>query len=148
VPCDSFRDTILIIHVVGRNAESFGPDPYLNGLAFAQAVTAMTSQGIIAGGKHFLLNEQEANREYQSGGGMGGGGMGGGDMGGDGSSNGSASMSATSVVSPATATSSAASATSTSLTSSSSLGASYNSIVDDKALHEVRVRFARLVFST
>ncbi|PYH91132.1 putative beta-glucosidase D [Aspergillus ellipticus CBS 707.79] len=46
----------------GRLVEAFGPDPYLNGLATGLTVKGYAENGVIAGGKHFLLNEQETNR--------------------------------------------------------------------------------------
>ncbi|KAF1974577.1 glycoside hydrolase [Bimuria novae-zelandiae CBS 107.79] len=46
----------------GRQAEAMSPDPYLSGLILGQAITDMNSAGVIAGGRHFLLNEQETNR--------------------------------------------------------------------------------------
>ncbi|GKT50491.1 putative beta-glucosidase D [Colletotrichum spaethianum] len=46
----------------GRTPESFGADPYLTGIAMGKAISGMNSAGVIAGGRHFLLNEQETNR--------------------------------------------------------------------------------------
>lgn len=46
----------------GRQPEGFTPDPYLNGIITAKAITGMQSSGVIAAGRHFLLNEQETNR--------------------------------------------------------------------------------------
>ncbi|KII94877.1 glycoside hydrolase family 3 protein [Plicaturopsis crispa FD-325 SS-3] len=46
----------------GRSGETFGPDPYLNGIIFGISTKAYKGVGIIPGGKHFLLNEQETNR--------------------------------------------------------------------------------------
>ncbi|KAL1627424.1 hypothetical protein SLS54_002349 [Diplodia seriata] len=57
----------------GRNGESFGPDSYLNGIAFGLSVKGYGDAGVISGAKHFLLNEQENNRTQSSGGGGGGG---------------------------------------------------------------------------
>jgi beta-glucosidase len=42
-----------------------GQDPYLNGIAFGLGAKAFSDAGIVAGGKHFLLNEQETNRMAQ-----------------------------------------------------------------------------------
>ncbi|KAI5270885.1 putative beta-glucosidase D [Aureobasidium subglaciale] len=56
----------------GRNGESFGPDSYLNGILGGISAKAYQAGGVIAGGKHFILYEQETNRT-SSGGGMGGG---------------------------------------------------------------------------
>ena len=47
----------------GRLVETLGQDPYLNGIAFGIGAKAFADTGIIAGGKHFLLNEQETNRQ-------------------------------------------------------------------------------------
>ncbi|WYZ33836.1 hypothetical protein EsH8_I_000112 [Colletotrichum jinshuiense] len=46
----------------GRTPETFGADPYLTGIAMGKAISGMNSAGVIAGGRHFLLNEQETNR--------------------------------------------------------------------------------------
>lgn len=46
----------------GRTPETFSADPYLSGIAMGKAITGMNSAGVIAGGRHFLLNEQETNR--------------------------------------------------------------------------------------
>ena len=46
----------------GRQDEAISPDPYLTGLVLGQAIAGMNSAGVIAGGRHFLLNEQETNR--------------------------------------------------------------------------------------
>lgn len=47
----------------GRLVETLGQDSYFNGIAFGLGVAAYVETGIIAGGKHFLLNEQETNRK-------------------------------------------------------------------------------------
>ncbi|KAE9397359.1 glycoside hydrolase [Gymnopus androsaceus JB14] len=47
----------------GRGVEGYGPDSYLNGITFGIATRAIGSAGIVVGGKHFILNEQETNRE-------------------------------------------------------------------------------------
>jgi beta-glucosidase len=47
----------------GRLVETFGPDPYLNGIAFGIGARAFKDAGCVSGGKHFLLNEQETNRQ-------------------------------------------------------------------------------------
>lgn len=47
----------------GRNGETYGPDAYLNGILFGNATKGISDGGIVPGGKHFLLNEQETNRE-------------------------------------------------------------------------------------
>ncbi|OHF04312.1 hypothetical protein CORC01_00651 [Colletotrichum orchidophilum] len=46
----------------GRTPETFASDPYLAGIAMAKGISGMNSAGVIAGGRHFLLNEQETNR--------------------------------------------------------------------------------------
>lgn len=46
----------------GRANEAFAADPYLTGISFGIAIAAMNSAGVLAGGRHFLLNEQETNR--------------------------------------------------------------------------------------
>lgn len=46
----------------GRQPEGFSPDPYLNGIAMGKAITGMQSAGVVATGRHFLMNEQETNR--------------------------------------------------------------------------------------
>lgn len=47
----------------GRLVEALGQDSYLNGVAFGLGTKAFSETGIIPGGKHFLLNEQETNRQ-------------------------------------------------------------------------------------
>lgn len=47
----------------GRNGETYGPDSYLNGLMTGQAAKGLSDGGVVPGGKHWLLNEQETNRE-------------------------------------------------------------------------------------
>jgi beta-glucosidase len=50
----------------GRNWEGFGADPYLSGVAMAETVSGMQSSGVQACAKHFILNEQEKNRDSMS----------------------------------------------------------------------------------
>ncbi|KAI1453825.1 glycoside hydrolase family 3 protein [Annulohypoxylon moriforme] len=50
----------------GRNWEGFGADPYLQGVAMAETVEGMQSVGVQANAKHYILNEQELNRETMS----------------------------------------------------------------------------------
>lgn len=50
----------------GRNWEGFSPDPYLTGLAMAETISAMQGVGVQACAKHYLLNEQELNRDTLS----------------------------------------------------------------------------------
>lgn len=42
----------------GRNWEGFSPDPYLSGIAFADVITGIQSEGVVATAKHWLGNEQ------------------------------------------------------------------------------------------
>lgn len=51
----------------GRLVETMGQDPYLNGIAFGIGAKAFSDAGVVSGGKHFLLNEQETNRQAQRG---------------------------------------------------------------------------------
>ncbi|KAL4987983.1 putative beta-glucosidase D [Aspergillus falconensis] len=132
----------------GRLVESFGPDPYLNGIATGLETRAYADVGIIAGAKHFILNEQETNRTSSMGGGGGGGAPGGGGMGGaDSSSSIPGGMSPTSAAGVMPSSSSmpggsgmgggmAAGGASSSSSSSSSSSAPYSSNADDKTLHE------------
>ncbi|KAA8910951.1 hypothetical protein TRICI_003962 [Trichomonascus ciferrii] len=46
----------------GRNWEAFGTDPYLQGIAGAETVKGIQDAGMIAVGKHFILNEQGTKR--------------------------------------------------------------------------------------
>jgi beta-glucosidase len=50
----------------GRNWEGFGADPYLQGIAMAETIEGMQGAGVQATAKHYLLNEQELNRETMS----------------------------------------------------------------------------------
>ena len=50
----------------GRNWEGFGPDPYLTGAAMAETIQGMQAAGVQACAKHFILNEQELDRETMS----------------------------------------------------------------------------------
>ncbi|GKT66193.1 beta-glucosidase D [Colletotrichum tofieldiae] len=61
----------------GRSGETYGVDSYLAGIMAGSVVKGMSSAGVVASAKHFILNEQETNRmSTGSGGGMGGGGGG------------------------------------------------------------------------
>jgi beta-glucosidase len=51
--------------------EGLGVDPYLNGIAFGIGSRAFSDAGIIASGKHFLLYEQETNRQASGATGLG-----------------------------------------------------------------------------
>ncbi|PSK43996.1 Beta-glucosidase 1 [Elsinoe australis] len=130
----------------GRLGEAFTPDPYLNGIVFGRSVKGYTDAGVIAGGKHFLLNEQETNRTSSGmgdAGGMGGGAGGGAPPGQAGQANGtvpdgqpsgtgSVALGSTSV---ATSSSMPSSSNSSSGTISSD-SAPYSSNADDKTIHE------------
>jgi len=47
----------------GRNWEGFSPDPVLTGVAMAETIKGIQDSGVIASAKHFIMNEQEHNRE-------------------------------------------------------------------------------------
>lgn len=47
----------------GRNFESFGSDPYLQGVAVKYTVKGIQEQGVIASVRHFIGNEQERFRQ-------------------------------------------------------------------------------------
>ncbi|CAN8100736.1 unnamed protein product [Discula destructiva] len=47
----------------GRNWEGFGADPYLAGIAAAQTIAGIQSEGVMATIKHFVANEQEHFRQ-------------------------------------------------------------------------------------
>ncbi|KAL5337215.1 putative beta-glucosidase L [Aspergillus crustosus] len=51
------------IPAAGRNWEGFSNDPYLMGVATAETVRGLQGSGVQACAKHFILNEQEHNRE-------------------------------------------------------------------------------------
>ncbi|KAI1814403.1 glycoside hydrolase family 3 protein [Poronia punctata] len=50
----------------GRNWEGFGADPYLQGISMAETIEGIQSVGVQANAKHYILNEQELNRETMS----------------------------------------------------------------------------------
>ncbi|ORX45863.1 glycoside hydrolase [Hesseltinella vesiculosa] len=50
----------------GRGFESFGEDPFLTGACASETVIGIQSQGVIATAKHFILNDQELNRNTAS----------------------------------------------------------------------------------
>ncbi|MGI5322310.1 beta-glucosidase family protein [Actinomadura nitritigenes] len=52
--------------LLGRNLEYAGEDPYLTGQMAAGLVKGIQSRPVIATAKHFLLNEQEADRKTNS----------------------------------------------------------------------------------
>ncbi|SPQ19916.1 ec61a59a-5322-4557-b4b8-4fcf4ba06c9d [Thermothielavioides terrestris] len=47
----------------GRNWEGFGADPYLQGVAGAETIRGIQSEGVMATIKHFIANEQEHFRQ-------------------------------------------------------------------------------------
>ncbi|ONH65029.1 Beta-glucosidase 1 [Cyberlindnera fabianii] len=47
----------------GRNWESFGSDPYLQGVAGALTVQGVQEEGVVACARHFIGNEQERFRQ-------------------------------------------------------------------------------------
>ncbi|KAJ5557026.1 CAZyme family GH3 [Penicillium frequentans] len=47
----------------GRNWESFGSDPVLQGVAAAETIRGIQRNGVMATAKHFVLNEQEHFRQ-------------------------------------------------------------------------------------
>jgi beta-glucosidase len=47
----------------GRNWEGFGSDPYLQGIMMAQTIEGMQGAGVQATAKHWIVNEQELNRD-------------------------------------------------------------------------------------
>jgi beta-glucosidase len=50
----------------GRGWESGGEDPYLTGVVAAETIQGIQSQGVIATAKHYILNDQELNRNTES----------------------------------------------------------------------------------
>ncbi|KAJ5985542.1 hypothetical protein N7499_008174 [Penicillium canescens] len=46
----------------GRNWEGFSNDPYLSGVLAADTVTAFNKRGVMTSLKHYIMNEQETNR--------------------------------------------------------------------------------------
>jgi beta-glucosidase len=53
---------IARVPVGGRNFESYGEDPYLSGQFAVHDIQGVQSTGVIANVKHFIANNQEANR--------------------------------------------------------------------------------------
>lgn len=47
----------------GRNFEGFGTDPVLQGIAAAQTIKGIQSEGVMATAKHYIANEQEHFRQ-------------------------------------------------------------------------------------
>ncbi|CAO0790070.1 unnamed protein product [Mucor circinelloides] len=50
----------------GRGFESGGEDPFLTGVVAAETIKGIQSEGVIATAKHYLLNDQELNRNTGS----------------------------------------------------------------------------------
>ncbi|KAI1266942.1 glycoside hydrolase family 3 protein [Xylariaceae sp. FL1019] len=50
----------------GRNWEGFGADPYLQGISMSETIQGIQGVGVQATAKHYILNEQELNRETMS----------------------------------------------------------------------------------
>lgn len=46
----------------GRNWEGFSPDPYLTGVGMRETISGLQSVGLQACAKHYILNEQESQR--------------------------------------------------------------------------------------
>ncbi|KAM0270416.1 hypothetical protein ACHAQH_009463 [Verticillium albo-atrum] len=47
----------------GRNWEGFSPDPVLTGVAMSETIKGIQNAGVVACAKHYIMNEQEHNRE-------------------------------------------------------------------------------------
>ncbi|TDZ18633.1 putative beta-glucosidase D [Colletotrichum orbiculare MAFF 240422] len=104
----------------GRTGETYGVDSYHAGIMAGSVVKGMSSAGIVASAKHFIMNEQETNR-MATGGGMGGGGGGGVPPGG-----GNMTLS----------TRQSSTNTTTNDTTSSDTSGPYTVSIGDKAFHE------------
>ncbi|KAL0257533.1 hypothetical protein SLS55_008347 [Diplodia seriata] len=48
--------------MAGRNWEGFSPDPYLTGVAMEETILGVQSTGVQATAKHWIVNEQETQR--------------------------------------------------------------------------------------
>lgn len=44
----------------------FSPDPVLTGVAIAQTIQGIQDQNVVACAKHYIMNEQEHNRQSTS----------------------------------------------------------------------------------
>ncbi|KAH8641590.1 putative beta-glucosidase D [Alternaria alternata] len=108
----------------GRGGESYGPDSYFSGIMGGALAKGMLASGVIPGAKHYVLNEQETNRQGSNsmGGGMAGGfgGPGGNSTDGDAGGAPPSMRRRQDLADNSTAASSEA----------------YSVVVDDKALHE------------
>ncbi|KAF7536277.1 hypothetical protein G7054_g4661 [Neopestalotiopsis clavispora] len=58
---------VLTSRLGGRQNEAFSPDPYLSGIAVAEAVKGQQEAGVVSTVRHFILYEQETNRTAGSG---------------------------------------------------------------------------------
>jgi beta-glucosidase len=57
----------------GRTGETYGVDSYHAGAMAGEFIAGMASAGVIPSAKHFIMNEQETNRDGSTSGGGGGG---------------------------------------------------------------------------
>ncbi|KAF9875440.1 hypothetical protein CkaCkLH20_07260 [Colletotrichum karsti] len=106
----------------GRTGETYGVDSYQAGIMGGAVVKGMSSAGVVASAKHFIMNEQETNR-MGSGGGMGGGGGGAAPPGAGGGAN-------------STLTRRQTNGTTTANSTSSDDSGAYTVTIGDKAFHE------------
>ncbi|KAF8862662.1 glycoside hydrolase [Acephala macrosclerotiorum] len=109
----------------GRTGETYGADSHLNGAMGGNFVKGMASAGVIPSSKHFIMNEQETNRDGSGSSAGGGGGLGGGSP--PSTSGNSSTISARQSTNSTT--------TSNSATSDDS-SESYSVAIGDKAFHE------------
>lgn len=116
----------------GRNGEGFGPDAYFNGIMSGVNAKAYNDAGVIGGAKHFLLYEQETNRNNLAGGQSSSSGS----TGGSGPSGGSMSMGSSPSMSTGSVQARSDNGSTSSSSSSSSDVAPYSSNADDKTIHE------------
>ncbi|KAF2129979.1 glycoside hydrolase family 3 protein [Dothidotthia symphoricarpi CBS 119687] len=106
----------------GRTGETYGPDSFLAGIMSGAMAKGMAMSGVTPSAKHYILNEQETNRQGSTtgGGGGGGGGMPGGDPTTNGTDGGMPSIRRRQNSGNTTSSSSEA----------------YSAVVDDKTFHE------------
>ncbi|KAJ5098692.1 hypothetical protein N7532_005693 [Penicillium argentinense] len=116
----------------GRSVETFGSDPYLNGIATGLSAKAYKDTGVIGGAK-------ETNRTGSMGGGVGAGGGAGGPPSMDSSSSSASPSSSSTAAQPSSSSAGGmdGGASMSSPSSSSSSGAPYSSNADTKTLHEM-----------